>query len=230
MSSDPVAVLAYRQDGLVSRRQVLSLGVSEGTVRRRIEAGGRWQVVLPGVYATFTGSLAPRQRLRAGLLHAGDQAMLCGVTAAELHGLRYLPRHDGSVHVLVPDGTKVRSLGFVRVHRTTGVPRPWWRAAFPLTPPAHAAIEVARALHNLREVRAVLCEAVQRGLATPDELAAVVREGPSAGSALPRRALADIVAGCRSAAECDLRDLVRPAGCFRSRGGTWRCREVTIGI
>jgi hypothetical protein len=209
MASDPVAALAQRQDGLVLRAQVLGLGMTEGTVRRRIEAGGRWQVVLPGVYATFTGPLAQSQRLRAALLHGGDQAMLCGLTAAELHGLRYLPQNDGSVHVLVPENTKVRSVAFVRVHRTTRHPRAWRRAGFPLTPPAQAAIEVARPLRNLRDVRAVLCETVQRGLATPDELAAELRDGPSAGSALPRRALADIVAGCRSAPECEVRDVVR---------------------
>jgi hypothetical protein len=75
--------------------------------------------------------------------------------------------------------------------------------------PAHAAVDVARRLGNLGDVRAVLCEAVQRGLATPEDLERELKDGPSAGSALPRRALADIAAGCRSPPECEVRDLVR---------------------
>jgi hypothetical protein len=170
---------------------------------------GRWQVVLPGVYAKFTGPLADRQRLRAALLHAGEQAMLCGLTAAELHGLRYVPRSNGLVHVLGPSDNKVRSVSSVGVHTATRLPRAWRLAALPLTPPSHAAVDVARRLANLRDVRAVLCEAVQRGLATPDDLERELKDGPSAGSSLPRRALADIAAGCRSAPECEVRDLVR---------------------
>ena len=60
----------------------------------------------------------------------------------------------------------------------------------------------------LRTVRAVLCEVVQRGLAVSDDLADTLSRGHSKGSALPRRALGDVVAGCRSAPECDLRDVL----------------------
>jgi hypothetical protein len=122
----------------VSRAQVLALGITKESVRWRTRAGGPWQTVLPGVYATFTGPLAHRQRLRAALLHAGEQAILCGPTAAELHGLRYLPRGDELVHVIVSSGTKVQSAAFVRVHTTIrlpargGVPRSrWCRQAMP---------------------------------------------------------------------------------------------------
>lgn len=61
----------------------------------------------------------------------------------------------------------------------------------------------------LNNVRAVLCESVQRGLATISELQGELDEGPRRGSGLARRALADADAGCRSAPECELRDLVR---------------------
>lgn len=46
-------------------------------------------------------------------------------------------------------------------------------------------------------------------MVTPAALVDELAAGESAGSALPRRALADVVAGCRSAPECELRDLVR---------------------
>ena len=60
----------------------------------------------------------------------------------------------------------------------------------------------------VRSVRAVLCEVVQLGLALPDELVTTLEQGHSADSALPRRALSDVLAGCRSTVECDLRDVL----------------------
>jgi very-short-patch-repair endonuclease len=67
--------------------------------------------------------------------------------------------------------------------------------------PGHASIA-------LRNVRALMCEVVQRrrtDVATlQSELAAAARRG----GPLARSALTDILAGCRSAPECELRDLV----------------------
>ena len=63
-------------------------------------------------------------------------------------------------------------------------------------------------MRSLQDVRAMLCEPVQLGLISPDDLVAAVAEGRRAGTALTRRALQDIAAGCRSAPECELRDLV----------------------
>lgn len=68
-----------------------------------------------------------------------------------------------------------------------------------------AAIVVSRAL---QDVRALLCECVQRGLASADDLARELDEGPRQGSGLARQALEHIVAGARSAPECELAELV----------------------
>lgn len=68
------------------------------------------------------------------------------------------------------------------------------------------------AVHNetaLRNVRAVMCELVQRRRATVAELRTEIAGAPRRGGALARRVMADIDAGCRSAPECELRDLVR---------------------
>ncbi|NDL59081.1 endonuclease domain-containing protein [Phytoactinopolyspora mesophila] len=61
----------------------------------------------------------------------------------------------------------------------------------------------------VRNARALMCEVVQRGHADVAELRREVETGPRRGSALPRRVLAEIAAGCRSAPECELRDLMR---------------------
>lgn len=52
--ADPWRCLAEQQQGIVSRSQLLSLGLSRSQARRNV-ANGRWRLLLPGVYATFTG-------------------------------------------------------------------------------------------------------------------------------------------------------------------------------
>lgn len=60
-----------------------------------------------------------------------------------------------------------------------------------------------------RNVRALMCEVVQRNRCSVAQLGDQVAGAARRGSGLARRALADIEAGCRSAPECELRDLVR---------------------
>jgi hypothetical protein len=208
-TTERVARLAAQQDGLLLRQQVLAVGMTPGAVRHRLRADGPWQLVLPGVYASFTGGLQGRQRMRAALLYGGSRSMLSGSTACRLSNMRYFPDPGGRVDLLVPLDCKVSSRGFVRVRRGSVVPLPLhaW-GGVPVAPIERAAIDLARDLRSLRDVRALLCEAVQRGLTTPERLQRELQQGASAGSALPRRALADVLAGCRSAPECDLRDLV----------------------
>ncbi|WP_205857302.1 type IV toxin-antitoxin system AbiEi family antitoxin domain-containing protein, partial [Phytoactinopolyspora endophytica] len=59
-----------RQEGLVSRRQLLASGVSDEFARARVLAG-RWQHVHRGVYATFNGPLGRTAQIWAALLRAG---------------------------------------------------------------------------------------------------------------------------------------------------------------
>jgi hypothetical protein len=95
-----------------------------------------------------------------------------------------------------------------------------------LAPHARAAIDAVRqdrlgmiAAHSaglpakaetrlLRDTRALLCEVVQRRRTTIDLLAAELEAAPNGGLATARRAMTDVLAGCRSAPECELRDLV----------------------
>ncbi|WP_298328823.1 hypothetical protein [Haloactinopolyspora sp.] len=61
----------------------------------------------------------------------------------------------------------------------------------------------------LRNTRALMCEVVQRRIVSLTSLREHVRAAPRRGGALMREAMADIDAGCRSAPECELRDLIR---------------------
>jgi hypothetical protein len=68
--------------------------------------------------------------------------------------------------------------------------------------------DTARGLTSLRDVRAVVADAVQRRACQVRDLAAELDAGPKSGSALFRMALADVAEGIRSVAEADLKDLL----------------------
>jgi hypothetical protein len=72
--------------------------------------------------------------------------------------------------------------------------------------------DTARGLSSLREVRAVVCEAVQKGRCPISLLTLELSQGPKRGSALLRAALAEVTEGIRSVAEADFRDLLKRSG------------------
>jgi hypothetical protein len=74
-----------------------------------------------------------------------------------------------------------------------------------------AVADTVRPLTELREVRAVVADAVQMGRCTVGQLAEELRIGPVKGSAMFRSVLAEVADGIRSTAEGDLRDLIGTA-------------------
>src|SRR5690606_41904975 len=60
----------------------------------------------------------------------------------------------------------------------------------------------------LRNTRALMCEVVQRRIVSLTSLREHLRAAPRRGGALMRDAMAGIAAGCPSAPECELRELV----------------------
>jgi hypothetical protein len=114
------------------------------------------------------------------------------------------------VDVLIPCSTRRQSASFVRTHRTARLPeRPWISDGIRWAPVARAVADAARGAAELREVTALAAGAVQRGRCTVEQLAAELRDGPRWGSALLRAALEEVADGVRSAAEGDLRKLIK---------------------
>ena len=73
---------AEQQAGIISRRQLLALGISAPKIRTQID-GRRWCVLLPGVYATFTGPVTATGRTWAAVLYGVQYRHL---TQAEREG------------------------------------------------------------------------------------------------------------------------------------------------
>jgi very-short-patch-repair endonuclease len=81
-----LATLAARQYGVVSRRQLLALGLKSGAIKRQIESK-RLRRVHRGVYASGHQPLDQRARWLAAVLACGEGAVLSHRSAAALWGL-----------------------------------------------------------------------------------------------------------------------------------------------
>jgi hypothetical protein len=199
--------LAAAQDGLITRRQALQAGLSPAAIRHAVQPRGPWQRLLSGVYVTFTGPLQERHRVRGALLYAGAEAVLSGSVACRGYGMRYVPATAAAV-LLVPAHVRRAPISIAAIRRVRSMPVARLIRGIACAPPERAAIDATHEVHGLRDARAILCEAVQRALTTPDRLVAEYRRMDRRGLALTRRALTDVEAGCRSAPECELRDVI----------------------
>src|SRR5918994_979920 len=107
-----IAALAASQHGVVTRSQLLRLGLTNSTINRRVYAG-RLHRVHHGVYAVGHPVLTVEGRWLAAALTTGGA--LSHATAAAAWDLR--PRGSGAIHVSVPGRSgRLRRAG-LRVHR-----------------------------------------------------------------------------------------------------------------
>jgi hypothetical protein len=117
---DGVAGLLAQQNGVITRSQLRSRAMSEAALRHRLRAGGPWQVLLPGVYLSSTGTPTAVQRETAALLYAGPGSAITGPAGLAFHRVR-APDTE-VIDVLVPTARRRQDAGFVRLHRTSVLP------------------------------------------------------------------------------------------------------------
>jgi hypothetical protein len=223
-----IDVLAAQRGGVVRNSELDRLGVPRSTASWRARPGGPWQRLEPGILLLATGEPSAANRRQAALLYAGGGAMLTGATACRMYGLRSAPA-AGPVHVLVPHRRRRTSTGSTLVERTRRLPPHRSVDRVPCAAPARAVIDAVRRLRDLRAVRALIAEAVQRQLVTPQDLSSELRGCTTRGTALPRKVLKEVVAGVRSVSEAEARDLLRRSGLpepvwnqdVYTRDGTW---------
>ena len=83
---------------MLSRAQLNRLGFTKDTVNTHLRAE-RWQEISSTVLSVTTGPLGRTQLMWAGVLHAGPDSAIGGLTALEVHGLRNWHRDDVTVLV-----------------------------------------------------------------------------------------------------------------------------------
>ena len=201
--------LARSQFGVITRAEALTCGLTAKALQHRIRPGGPWRRVLPGVYLTSSGQPDQDQRLMAALLYAGEGSILTGLAALRHYKIS-VP--DGPVDVLVPAGRRRSSREFVVVHRTTRMPRlAAARGPIQFASAARAVADAAIGLERLADVRAIAGRAVQQECCTVSALVTELDAGSRRHLGLLRLTLAELADGVRSAAEADLRLLLRRA-------------------
>ncbi|HET7018151.1 MAG TPA: hypothetical protein VFI65_29810 [Streptosporangiaceae bacterium] len=167
--------------------------------------------MLPGIYVGSNGPLAGGQREIAAVLYAGPGCVLTGPAALQQQGVRV--RATDMIDVLVAAPVKRQNVDFVRMHRTARMPDQTFvlnGIRWALT--ARAVADTTRIEPDLREVRALVAGAVQRGRCTVPQLAHELRTGPKRESGRLRAVLQEVADGIASAAEGDLRQLVKRSG------------------
>jgi len=196
---------------VITREQAVAVGLTKHALRHRLRLGGPWQGLLPGVYLATTGSPTRIQQEMAAMLYAGPGSVITGLAAVRQHHIRGPVTEF--IDVLIPASRRRRDADFVQLHRTTRLPTQIWQLGplrYALSPRAVA--DAVRDLTSLRDVRAMVADAVQRGHCRVPDLSEELSKGPSVGSKLFREALADVADGIRSAAEGDLKDLLAKSG------------------
>ena len=96
-SPDGLADLLEQQSSVVSRAQLLALGMKDNAMQYRVRRGGPWQTLLPGVYLTVSGVPSFSQKEMAALLYAGPvrgSAAFRSVLAEVADGIRSTAEGD----------------------------------------------------------------------------------------------------------------------------------------
>ena len=166
-----VGELLRAQGGVVSRRQLRALEVTDSEIERKLRRR-EWARVHPGVYVEHTGPLTWKQRACAAVLFYAPAA-LAGSSALRAANLRGHGQADTApIRICVDAARTVRSRSGIVVERIND-----WEARTQahLSPPRqrleHALVCAASAKASEDAAVAVLADAVQQGRTTPGRLA-----------------------------------------------------------
>jgi very-short-patch-repair endonuclease len=141
-TTDPLdarlAKLAERQHGVVSRGQLLELGLGKSAIGDWVKRG-RLHGVHRGVYAVRYPTLTRNGRFMAAVLACGEGAALSHFSAAVLWGM--LNEWGGAIHVT--SDARRRRPGLVVHEASLGGGEVRKRAGIPVTAPARTLIDLA---------------------------------------------------------------------------------------
>lgn len=169
---EAIAALAAAQYGVVARRQLRDLGLSDGAIAHR-SASGRLHRLHHGVYAVGHAVVVGRGPWMAAVLACGPTAVLSHASAGALWDLR---RSAATIiDVTVPGGGgRARRKG-IRLHRARSLAgQKTTRDGIPVTTPERTILDLAATL-NRRPLERVLDQAESTCLTDVPSLVAIAR-------------------------------------------------------
>jgi very-short-patch-repair endonuclease len=205
-----IAELAAKQRGVITRAQLLELGMTRTTIDNWVKHS-RLHSLYRGIFLLGHPRPIAGARQLAAVLACGRGAVLSHLSAAGLW--RLLPGREGDVDVTVPGRNPGRRRG-IRVHRVNALDRRDVRklGGIPITSPARTIFDVAAVVRR-RELEQALAEAYARRLARRSDFVSLLARRSSLPGTRALRALLDDAtpALTRSQAEERLLALIRTA-------------------
>jgi hypothetical protein len=192
-------------------RELHALGVPTHAIQERCSPGGPWQRLEPNLVLLTNEPPNRTQQIHAALTVAGADAVLTGVDALRLHGMR-AAQVSSAIHVLVPVRRQPGLVDGVYFERTHQLPEPLHLGGFPVAPLPRATVDTCRRAKTADLVRELLEESIHKGKITPTTLRDELDRAPTRGAALPRKMLAQIDDTVRSMARALARRLIQQAG------------------
>lgn len=178
--------LVRKQHGVVTRSQLLELGLASRSIEHRL-AKGRLHPLWRGVYAVGRPEVSQNGRWMGAVLASGPAALLSHRSAAALWGIAPIPSGKA---IEVTAGTWRHRPG-IRAHRRSDLGPEHRRevAGIPVTDPVSTLVDFASSSRDWQVERAI-SEADRIDLVDPEELRrAVAALGPRSGIARMKRVL-----------------------------------------
>ena len=207
----PVAELATRQHGVISRLQLMELGFHRRAIARMLRSG-RLHRIHRGVYAVGHRRLTPWSRFMAAVLACGPEALLSHRSAATLHNLK---TGGSKIEVISASRGRPGPPG-VTLHTTRDLPSRDRTEidGIPVTCLARTLVDLAAVVDYQRLGRAFEeAERIQK-LDTRAVREVLRRSRGRKGTAAVERLLAErrIATGTREGLERDFADAIRDCG------------------
>jgi hypothetical protein len=213
-----IAALAGRQQGMVSRPQLLAIGLSSAAIGRRVD-GGRLHQRHRGVYAVGHEVVTAAGVRWAAVLACGPGTVVSDASGAAGWGLRPEPR---VVHVTVGRGGRKRRDGIVVHRRSLAADEVTELDGLPITTPERTLLDLAAGGLRGRALERVVDQAERMRLVDFGQVGKLAERHrgapgiPSLEAVLAR--YADAHVDTRSVLEdlvvelCDEHGIPRPAG------------------
>jgi very-short-patch-repair endonuclease len=179
--------LQRRQHGVVSRRQLLDLGLSSDAIVHRV-ATARLHPVAHGIYAVGRPELSQHGQWFAAVLSCGPTAVLSHRSAAALWAIRPLERPE--IAVTVSTQVRRRRAGLAVHCRALKPAERTSHEEIPVTTAQRTLLDLATTLRR-GQLEAAINEADQLDLTDPDSLLAALTDYSGRPGVAPLRAILD---------------------------------------